>query len=120
MIIHHCNTLWNYAKKFNAKQKSVVLFKKFDEKRNDLTEIKEKELSEFVDKYSQKKVSSFDDKTTEKQLAEAVQYLQVSSENQRIKKAICCHSIYTCSQKLILEFSDISTPSLLINTSNKV
>ena len=54
------------AKKFNAKQKSVVLFKKFDEKRNDLTEIKEKELSEFVDKYSQKKVSSFDDKTTEK------------------------------------------------------
>ena len=54
------------AKQFKAKPKSVVLFKVFDEKRNELTEIKEKELSEFVDKYSQKKVSSFDDKTTEK------------------------------------------------------
>ena len=54
------------AKKFNAKPKSVVLFKKFDEKRNDLETIKEKELKEFLDKYSQKRVGTFDDKTTEK------------------------------------------------------
>ena len=54
------------AKKFNAKQRSVVLFKKFDEKRNDLETVKEKELTEFLDKYSQKKVGTFDDKTTEK------------------------------------------------------
>ena len=53
------------AKKFNAKQKSVVLFKKFDEKRNDLEAIKEKELSDFVEKYSMKKVGSFDKKTIE-------------------------------------------------------
>ena len=54
------------AKKFNAKPKSVVLFKKFDEKRNDLENVKEKELNEFLEKYSQKRVGSFDDKTTEK------------------------------------------------------
>ena len=54
------------AKKFNAKQRSVVLFKKFDEKRNDLTTVKEKELDEFLNKYSEKRVGSFDDKVTEK------------------------------------------------------
>ena len=54
------------AKKFNAKTKTVVLFKKFDEKRNDLETIKEKELNDFIDKFSQKRVGSFDDKTTEK------------------------------------------------------
>ena len=53
------------AKKFNAKQKSVVLFKKFDEKRNDLETVKEKELNEFVEKYSQKRVGTFDDKNTQ-------------------------------------------------------
>ena len=53
------------AKQFNAKQGSVVLFKKFDEKRNDLETVKEKELSDFIAKYSMKKVGSFDDKTTE-------------------------------------------------------
>ena len=54
------------AKKFQAKPRSVVLFKKFDEKRNDLETVKEKELTEFLDKFSQKKVGTFDDKTTEK------------------------------------------------------
>ena len=53
------------AKKFNAKQRSVVLFKKFDEKRNDLETVKEKELTDFIKTYSMKKVGSFDDKTTE-------------------------------------------------------
>ena len=53
------------AKKFNAKERSVVLFKKFDEKRNDLETVKEKELADFIAKYSMKKVGSFDDKTTE-------------------------------------------------------
>ena len=53
------------AKKFNAKQRSAVLFKKFDEKRNDLEKVKEKELNDFVSQYSLKKVGSFDDKTTE-------------------------------------------------------
>jgi len=53
------------AKKFNAKERSVVLFKKFDEKRNDLETVKEKELTDFIAKYSMKKVGSFDDKTTE-------------------------------------------------------
>jgi protein disulfide-isomerase A1 len=54
------------AKKFQAKPRSVVLFKKFDEKRNDLETVKEKDLTEFLDKFSQKKVGTFDDKTTEK------------------------------------------------------
>ena len=54
------------AKKFNAKPKSVVIFKKFDEKRNDLETVKEKELNDFLEKYSQKRVGTFDDKTTER------------------------------------------------------
>ena len=54
------------AKKFNAKPKSVVIFKKFDEKRNDLQTVKEKELNDFLEKYSQKRVGTFDDKTTER------------------------------------------------------
>jgi len=54
------------AKKYNAKTKSVVIFKKFDEKRNDLETVKEKELNDFLEKYSQKRVGTFDDKTTER------------------------------------------------------
>ena len=53
------------AKKFNAKQRSVVLFKKFDEKRNDLETVKEKDLTDFIAKYSMKKVGSFEQKTVE-------------------------------------------------------
>ena len=53
------------AKKFNAKQRSVVLFKQFDEKRNDLETVKEKELLDFIAKYSMKKVGSFDEKTAD-------------------------------------------------------
>ena len=53
------------AKKFNAKPKSVVLFKKFDEKRNDLEKVSEKELNDFIEKHSQKRVGTFDDKTTQ-------------------------------------------------------
>ena len=51
------------SKKFNAKPNSVVIFKKFDEKRNDLEKINEKELNEFVLRYSQKRVGTFDSKT---------------------------------------------------------
>ena len=54
------------AKKFNAKLKSVVIFKKFDEKRNDLETVKEKELNNFLEKYFYKKVGTFDNKTTER------------------------------------------------------
>ena len=54
------------AKKFNAKPRSVVLFKKFDEKRNDLETVKEKELNEFLDKFSSKRVGTFDDRTLDK------------------------------------------------------
>ena len=53
------------AKKFNAKPKSFVIFKKYYEKRNDLETFKEKELNVFLEKYSQKRVGTFDDKTTE-------------------------------------------------------
>ena len=52
------------AKKLNAKQRSVVLFKKFDEKRNDLTTFKEKELIEFIEQNSKRKVTTFDKETS--------------------------------------------------------
>lgn len=43
----------------------VVLYKKFDEKRDELTAFKEKDLADFVLIKSQKRVSTFDDKTTQ-------------------------------------------------------
>ena len=49
----------------------------------------------------------FDDKNTEKHIKEALQYLETHSPNSRIKKVLCCHSIYTCSQRLIQEFSNL-------------
>ena len=50
----------------------------------------------------------FDDKNTEKHIKEAIQHLEDASPSSRIKKAICCHSIYTCSQQLIQKFSDLA------------
>ena len=53
------------AEKANEKMGFVVLYKKFDEKRDELSGFKEKELSDFVAVKSQKRVSTFDDKTTQ-------------------------------------------------------
>ena len=53
------------ADKANEKMGFVVLYKKFDEKRNEISGFKEKDLSDFVMMKSQKRVSNFDDKTTQ-------------------------------------------------------
>ena len=53
------------AEKANEKMGFAVLYKKFDEKRDELSGFKEKELSDFVAVKSQKRVSTFDDKTTQ-------------------------------------------------------
>ena len=53
------------ADKLKAKQNSVVIFKVFDEKRNDLDKITEKDLIEFLEKYTIKKISLFNDKIAE-------------------------------------------------------
>ena len=58
------------SKKFNAKLNSIVLFKQFDEKRNDLEIIREKEIIDFIEKYSQKRILSFDSKITKKVFGE--------------------------------------------------
>jgi len=50
----------------------------------------------------------FDDKNTETAIQQAIQYLEEPVENSKIKKAICCHSVYTCSQKLIQEFAGLA------------
>ena len=50
----------------------------------------------------------FDDKNTEKNIDEAIHYLAIPSQNSRIKKVLCCHSVYTCSQRLIQEFSNLA------------
>ncbi|MBO7521634.1 MAG: amidohydrolase [Opitutales bacterium] len=49
-----------------------------------------------------------DDKNTEHSVQQAVQFLEMPIDNPRIKKVLCCHSIYTCSQKLIKTFSDLA------------
>jgi hypothetical protein len=53
------------ADKAKEKMGFVVLYKKFDEKRNEISGFKEKDLSDFVTIKSQKRVSTFDDKTTQ-------------------------------------------------------
>ena len=50
-------------KKF-ANPKTIVLFKNFDEK-NELTDIKEKAIDEFIDKYSSPKIMKFDEKAAQ-------------------------------------------------------
>lgn len=50
----------------------------------------------------------FDDKNTERDIREALHHLETPSPSSRIKKVLCCHSIYTCSQKLIQEFVNLS------------
>ena len=49
-----------------GKSRSVVLFKTFDEKKNELTEnLKESEIEKFVNKYSSPKVMKFDEKAAQ-------------------------------------------------------
>lgn len=50
--------------KYNIKERSVVLFKKFDEGRNELNIINEMELQNFIEKYSKKRIKYFDEETT--------------------------------------------------------
>ena len=53
-------------KKYNAKEGSVVLFKNFDEKRNDLTEgLTEKNIEDFIAQHSSPKVMVFNDKAAQ-------------------------------------------------------
>ena len=46
----------------------------------------------------------FDDKNTKKHIKEAIRYMESPCAYARIKKALCCHAIQTCSQELIQEF----------------
>ena len=63
------------AEKANEKMGFVVLYKKFDEKRNEISGFKEKELSDFISVKSQKRVSGFDDKTTQIVFGETNYYI---------------------------------------------
>ena len=51
-------------KKF-TKPRTVVLFKNFDEKKQELTDIREKAIETFIDKYSAPKVMKFDEKAAQ-------------------------------------------------------
>ena len=50
----------------------------------------------------------FEDKETDNRIDKASQYLEESFSNSRITKALYCHAVYTCSQKLIQAFSDLA------------
>ena len=50
----------------------------------------------------------FDEKEAKNRLQRATNYLKEAPKNPRIKKALYCHAIYTCSQKLIQGFFDLS------------
>ncbi|MBP5615352.1 MAG: amidohydrolase [Alphaproteobacteria bacterium] len=50
----------------------------------------------------------FDDQKTEESIREGIAHIKSPHTNERITKALCCHSVYTCSQKLIQTFSDLA------------
>ena len=52
------------TEKVNEKVGTVVLFKNFDERRNEISNFNEQTLNEFIEIKTQKRVSNFDDKTT--------------------------------------------------------
>ena len=52
------------TKKF-TQPRTVVLFKNFDEKKQELTEVKEKAIEQFIDKYSAPRVMKFDEKAAQ-------------------------------------------------------
>ena len=70
-------------KKF-SKAGTVVLFKNFDEKKRELTDVREKIIEEFIDKYSSPKVMKFDEKAAQiifgKALPSIVLYADEKSE----------------------------------------
>ncbi len=70
-------------KKF-SKAGTVVLFKNFDEKKRELTDVREKIIEEFIDKYSSPKVMKFDEKAAQiifgKALPAIVLYADEKSE----------------------------------------
>ena len=51
----------NLIKKY-SKKGTIILYKKYDEKKRELNEIKEKNIEEFINKYSSPKLMKFDDK----------------------------------------------------------
>ena len=50
----------------------------------------------------------FNEKEADNRIKKATQYLNEPFQNSRIKKALFCHAIYTCSQKLIQEFFELA------------
>ena len=50
----------------------------------------------------------FNDQNTESAIQQAIEYIESPLQNLKIKKVLCCHSVYTCSQRLIQEFSNLA------------
>lgn len=50
----------------------------------------------------------FDEEEADRRIQRATSYLDESSKDSKIKKALYCHAIYTCSEKLICSFSDLA------------
>lgn len=50
----------------------------------------------------------FDDNKTETDIQQAIKYLEGPLKVSKVKKVLSCHSIYTCSQKLIQKFSELA------------
>lgn len=50
----------------------------------------------------------FDESEADRRVQRATQYLSEPVKNSKIKKALYCHAIYTCSEKLIRAFSDLA------------
>ena len=50
----------------------------------------------------------FDEEEADRRIQRATSYLDELFQDSKIKKALYCHAIYTCSEKLIRSFSDLA------------
>ena len=50
----------------------------------------------------------FNDEKTEADIRQAIEHLENPSADSKIKKVLSCHSVYTCSPKLIQKFSELA------------
>ena len=97
-------------KKF-SKAGTVVLFKNFDEKKRELTEVKEKSIDEFINKYSFPKVMKFDQKAAQiifgKSLPAIILYASEKSDKWSEYQKLLTSISEKLDSKLIVVLTDI-------------
>ena len=100
-------------KKFANNNKKIILYKKFDEKRNELNIIKEKEIEDFIIKYSTPKLMNLDRKAVnfifEKKIPGLILYVDEKSPDLEKYKNIMLKISEKINYKLKVVITDIKS-----------